>query len=302
LFFLLPHPGLDVTEADEYDGSAHLLRPNFRENLVKLVDFTLKPEHLVVKRINGVDITCKDLFKYLTIYLKMYQDPNELPEPKTALQATAEANNVSAKERALSHYNREMQLGTKSRYLSKKHFETLHINTKDGSLEHFDKIKKLGGKEYSGKFREELGNDIEKAKSKFQELNDAKASVAGLKTPVCLIFLLLIAYILSHEYIDTLLSVIWLSSLVTFLEGSFWVILLSLLGYTMIKIGNIENDLVLNSLVHFDVLADFAWDNGLSQAGQMAVTRAVSMGFTPSNMIVTATTGKLPDIPPPEDD
>jgi len=301
--FLMPHPGLEMVESEDYKGAADVLRGNFREELSKLVEFTLKPERLVVKKVNGVDMTAKDVFKYLDIYLKMYQDPTALPEPKTALQATAEANNVSAKERSINHYNEEMRIGCSGRYLAKKKkFETLHVDKREESLKLFDNIKKLGGKEFSNKYRKELEEGIEKAVDKYKNLNEAKASIAGLKTPVCLVFLLLLTYILSHEYIDKMLSVVWLEVVATVLETFFWLILLSLMGYIMVKLGNIENDLLLSSLGTFDAFADLAWDNGLKQAGQIAVNKARSMGFTPSNVITAATTGQMPVAPSEDDD
>jgi atlastin len=145
--FLLPHPGLEAVETEDYDGSAHLLRENFREQLSKLVEYTLKPEYLVVKKINGIEITCKEIFKYFSIYIKMYQDPSALPEPKTALQATAEANNVSAKERSINHYNKEMTIACSGRYMAKKKNLMYCTLKKDKNLLNFSTIlKNLVGK------------------------------------------------------------------------------------------------------------------------------------------------------------
>lgn len=55
----------------------------------------LSPENLVVKEINGSKVTCGELMEYFRVYMKMYQG-DALPEPKSMLLATAEANNLAA--------------------------------------------------------------------------------------------------------------------------------------------------------------------------------------------------------------
>ena len=49
----------------------------------------------MVKEINGSKVTCGELLEYFKAYMKMYQG-DSLPEPKSMLLATAEANNLAA--------------------------------------------------------------------------------------------------------------------------------------------------------------------------------------------------------------
>ena len=67
----------------------------FKAQLLDHVPGLLAPENLVVKEINGSRVTCGELLEYFKSYMKMYQG-DSLPEPKSMLLATAEANNLAA--------------------------------------------------------------------------------------------------------------------------------------------------------------------------------------------------------------
>lgn len=105
--FLLPHPGLKVATSPKFDGRVKDIDSGFIENLIVLVPQLLSPNNLVVKRINGQEVTCRELFTYFKTYMKIYESDN-LPEPRSMLEATAEANNLNAMMRAQELYNEEM--------------------------------------------------------------------------------------------------------------------------------------------------------------------------------------------------
>ena len=67
----------------------------FKAQLLDHVPALLAPENLVVKEINGSKVTCGELLEYFKAYMRMYQG-DSLPEPKSMLLATAEANNLAA--------------------------------------------------------------------------------------------------------------------------------------------------------------------------------------------------------------
>ena len=57
----------------------------FKEYLEILVPRLLAPSNLLVKSINGSDLTCRELLEYFVSYMKIFAT-GELPEPKTMLQ------------------------------------------------------------------------------------------------------------------------------------------------------------------------------------------------------------------------
>ncbi len=99
----------------------------------------------------------KELLHYFKAYTAVYQG-NELPEPKSMLEATAEANNLSAVASAKEMYSSSMEEvcgGTKP-FMSTAQLEREHSKIKEKSLDHFQSRRKMGGDEFSTKYRDQL--------------------------------------------------------------------------------------------------------------------------------------------------
>jgi len=203
--FLLPHPGLDVIEKEDYDGNAAELRPTFREQLKGLVQ-AIFVNHLPVKKINGEELTCSDLLPYIKCYTEIYQS-EKLPEPKTALQATAEANNLAAKEKALAFYTAAMEDLTRGDYIVPNELYNQHVVIKTQAVDQFTKVKKLGGASYSEQYRVQLEKLIDDLFPKYHRFNDSKAAYT---TPLILGVSLFFAFLLSCSKADYLLESFWL--------------------------------------------------------------------------------------------
>lgn len=92
----------------------------------------LAPKNLVKKQIDGRDVTCQELLEYFRAYVNVFGG-NELPEPKTMLEATAEANNLAAVAVARDFYTREMEklCGGDQPYVSPRELQTHHVRFKD---------------------------------------------------------------------------------------------------------------------------------------------------------------------------
>lgn len=82
--FLMPHPGIKVATSPTFDGRLGDIDSEFKDNLKILVPMILAPENLVLKRINGQKVKCRDLVQYFKSYMQIYKG-NELPEPKSML-------------------------------------------------------------------------------------------------------------------------------------------------------------------------------------------------------------------------
>ena len=68
------------------DGLSSLeIDDEFKQYLQEFIPEILAPENLLVKNINGCDVTCMGLVEYFKSYVKIYQG-GELPEPKSMLQ------------------------------------------------------------------------------------------------------------------------------------------------------------------------------------------------------------------------
>lgn len=105
--FLLPHPGLKVATNPTFDGRLSDIDPEFVNELRVFVPTVLSQSSLQVKKINGESINCREWLTYFKAYMEIYQG-DTLPEPRSMLEATAEANNLNAIMTCQEYYSEEM--------------------------------------------------------------------------------------------------------------------------------------------------------------------------------------------------
>lgn len=142
--FLMPHPGLNVATNPNFDGRLKDITPEFKQSLRSLVPMLLSPDNLVYKEIGGARIRARDLIQYFQSYMTIYKG-DELPEPKSMLVATAEANHLTAMAAAKEMYNQLMEdvCGGTRPYLSTGHLEAEHLRCKDKAVFQVDKVCNL---------------------------------------------------------------------------------------------------------------------------------------------------------------
>ncbi|XP_038847913.1 atlastin-2-like isoform X1 [Salvelinus namaycush] len=196
--FLLPHPGLKVATNPMFDGRLKDIDGDFKEALSNLVPLLLAPENLVEKEIGGAKVTCRDLVEYFKAYIKIYQG-EELPHPKSMLQATAEANNLTAVAGAKDTYSKSMEMvcGGDKPYIAPADLERCHEEVKECSLRQFRSVKKMGGEDFCKKYQEQLEGELDEAYSNFHKHNEGKNIFYAARTPATLFVVMFATYIVS---------------------------------------------------------------------------------------------------------
>ncbi|XP_034535359.1 atlastin-2-like isoform X2 [Notolabrus celidotus] len=196
--FLLPHPGLKVATNPHFDGRLRDIDEEFKKELVDLVPTLLSPENLVEKEIGGVKITCRDLLQYFKAYMKIYQG-EELPHPKSMLQATAEANNLAAVAGAKDAYHKSMEqvCGGDKPYISPTELERRHVELRQASVRHFRSVKKMGGEDFCRRYQEQLEAELDEAFANFCKHNDGKNIFYAARTPATLFAVMFVMYVTS---------------------------------------------------------------------------------------------------------
>ncbi|XP_073994590.1 atlastin-like isoform X2 [Rhodnius prolixus] len=203
--FLMPHPGLKVATNPNFDGRLSDIESDFKKCLVRLVPLLLAPESLILKEISGQKVKAKELLQYFKSYINIYSG-DELPEPKSMLVATAEANNLAAVAAAKETYHSRMEnvCGGAKPYLNSAHLETEHLRIKGLALDQFKKKRKMGGEEFSETYRLKLETDLDQLYQNFQIRNDAKNFFSQIGSPVKFFLLLsllvmIIAWVAAHS-------------------------------------------------------------------------------------------------------
>ncbi|XP_062502605.1 atlastin-1-like [Corticium candelabrum] len=215
--FLMPHPGLSVATNPKFKGKLSEIEDNFKSQLKELVPMLLAPKSLVVKSINGVKVTGRALVECFKSYMKVFEG-DELPEPKTVLEATAEANNLAAMASSLDCYNKVMEeiCGGDRPFVSPTELEGSHEANKRVALDHFDSIRKMGGAHLSREYRERLDTQIEDSYSSLCKQNNAKNIFTAVRTPTVFLSLILFFWFLKYV-VSFVVTIVLFERLVGFL-------------------------------------------------------------------------------------
>ncbi|XP_056147366.1 atlastin-2 [Lampris incognitus] len=196
--FLLPHPGLKVATNPYFDGRLRDIDGDFKRELAELVPLLLAPDRLVEKEIGGNKVSCRDLLEYFKAYIKIYQG-EELPHPKSMLQATAEANNLTAVAGAKDLYGKNMEMicGGDKPYIAPADLERCHEEFRQCSVRHFRSVKKMGGEEFCQRYQSQLEAELDEAYGNFTKHNDGKNIFYAARTPATIFAVMFVTYVVS---------------------------------------------------------------------------------------------------------
>uniref|UniRef100_A0A672HCR1 Atlastin-3-like n=1 Tax=Salarias fasciatus TaxID=181472 RepID=A0A672HCR1_SALFA len=205
--FLLPHPGLKVATSPAFEGQLCDVAPEFKAQLKSLIPELLHPDRVAAKEINGNKVTCRGLLEFFKAYIKIYQG-EDLPEPKTMLMATAEANNLAAVASAKDQYYKNMEkvCGGDLPYVAPESLEEKSNFFVKEALHAFSSTKKMGGQEFCDRYQSELEKELEEMWQSYSKHNESKNLFSAFRTPAVLFVLVCLLYILSGVFLFVGLS------------------------------------------------------------------------------------------------
>ncbi|XP_026215707.1 atlastin-2 isoform X2 [Anabas testudineus] len=272
--FLLPHPGLKVATNPRFDGRLSDIDEDFKKQLVNLVPTLLSPENLVEKEIGGVKITCRELLHYFKAYMKIYQG-EELPHPKSMLQATAEANNLAAVAGAKDVYNKSMEqiCGGDKPYISPTELERRHVELRQASVRHFRSVKKMGGEDFCRRYQEQLEVELDEAYTNFSKHNDGKNIFYAARTPATLFAVMFVMYVVS-----LVTGFVGISSVATLCNLVMGVALTALCVWAYVKYSGEFRE--VGGVI--DQVAETLWEQIFSKLFEVARSRVPLAGLIPA--------------------
>lgn len=229
--FLLPHPGLNVATSPAFRGQLKDVASEFREQLKSLIPKLLHPDRLAVKEIHGNKVTCRGLLEYFKAYIKIYQG-EDLPQPKTMLMATAEANNLAAVAAAKDQYYKNMEkvCGGDLPYVSPDSLEEKHRFFFREALHNFSSTKKMGGQDFCKRYQAQLEQELEDMWQSYSKHNESKNLFSAFRTPAVLFVLVCLLYVLSG-----VLLFIGLSTFALVCDCTLGVVMMSMLTWAFIR-------------------------------------------------------------------
>ncbi|KAG8041507.1 hypothetical protein G9C98_002800 [Cotesia typhae] len=265
--FLMPHPGLRIATNPKFDGRLVEIESDFKHQLKQLIPSLLAPENLVTKKINGQIVRARDLLEYFKSYIRIYKG-DELPEPKSMLVATAEANNLSAVADAKDLYLQMMECvcgGTKP-FLATAHLESEHQRCVDKALHLFSNKRKMGGDEFSQTYMEKLVKDMDESFLQFKAHNESKNIFKAARTPAVFFAIAVTMYICSGVF--GLVGLYTLANICNLIMG---IGLLTLALWAYIRYSGELREIG----TQIDELASGIWENIMKPVYQQFVEKSV---------------------------
>uniref|UniRef100_A0A674NXF8 Atlastin GTPase 2 n=1 Tax=Takifugu rubripes TaxID=31033 RepID=A0A674NXF8_TAKRU len=258
--FLMPHPGLKVATNPYFDGRLRDIDGDFKSGLAKLVPLLLAPEQLVEKEIGGNKVTCRDLVEYFKAYIKIYQG-EELPHPKSMLQATAEANNLTAVAGAKDLYSKNMEkvCGGDKPYIAPADLERCHAEFREHSVHFFRSVKKMGGEEFCQRYQSQLESELDEAFTNFSKHNEGKNIFYAARTPATLFAVMFVTYVVSG--VTGFIGLSTLAALANLIMG---VALLSLCTWAYVKYSGEFRE--VGTMI--DLVAETLWEQVLKPVSE----------------------------------
>merc|ERR1712192_263439 len=189
--FLLPHPGRHVATNPNFKGNLNQIDEEFIEHIKDFMPSLLSAKNLVVKAMGG-----KEIVQYYKSYMEIFKG-NTMPEPKSMLEVTIEANNLVGLASAKELYMASMEslCGGEKPYLNEQVLDLEHQRIVESAMTEFDSRKKLGGEEFSQKYRDQLLTEIEESYANYKAHNDSKNIFKAANTPITLFVMWSVLYI-----------------------------------------------------------------------------------------------------------
>jgi len=251
--FLLPHPGKHVATNPKFKGTISDIDEEFIEHLQMFVPEILGAPNLLVKKLGGKAVKAKDLVTYFKSYMEIFKG-NSMPEPKSMLEVTIEVNNLVSLASAKELYMASMEslCGGDRPYLNEQVLELEHTRILESSIQEFDARKKMGGEEFSTKYRDQLVKELDDAFIQFKAHNDSKNIFKAANTPITLFSVWAILYIISQ-----MCALIMLTPVSNLCNVLMWVICLTGMTWAYIKWSGDYSNIGLQ----IEEVTSWVWDN-----------------------------------------
>ncbi|XP_048476562.1 atlastin-2-like [Rhincodon typus] len=204
---------------------------DFKTHLETLVHTLLSPENLVEKEIGGSKVTCRNLLEYFKVYIKVFQG-EDLPHPKSILEATAEANNLAVIALAKNYYQKAMEglCGGDKAYVQPSKIRERHRVYREAAVEKFRATKKMGRQALIMQHEDQLVRNIEEMLDSYLRFNQSKNFFSLVRTPSAMLLLIISMHVISGFL--SLLGLGFLSVIFNFVIG---ICSLTLMTWSYIK-------------------------------------------------------------------
>ncbi|CAB3241115.1 unnamed protein product [Arctia plantaginis] len=171
--FLMPHPGLKVTDI-QFKGRLCDIDEKFRVSLLELIPSLFDHEHLTSKTINGNKVSTKGLLEFFKQYVDIFNS-DELPEATTIYQATVDACMMTILRESREYYESKMDSNIiEDQSVTENTIQEWHNAAIAEAIALFERKKKLGTQDDIEARRSDLQKELEDRLNPYLWQNDTK--------------------------------------------------------------------------------------------------------------------------------
>lgn len=156
---LLPYPGKNVARNANYDGRWSQMDEEFRNELKAAVTRLLKPDSLVTKKINNIEMSADMVNEYFQQFISLYQTGSSV-QPQSIYETTVDKFMTAVVEKCFQVYKNHVAGGQNA--LADENGVT-HLDTAAvaAGLIAYDTERKMGSETHVVKYREVLKKKME---------------------------------------------------------------------------------------------------------------------------------------------
>lgn len=144
---------------DPYNGSWAQMDPEFKEEMMNLIENLLSPKHLVIKKMNGIPLKCSEFKKYMMNYFTLFAS-DELPQTQSIYESTVENHMNLLVTSCLQSYKKTVYKN-EDLITSVNMIYVVHDISKKEALIDFNEARKMGNSEHEAKHKKVLCEKIE---------------------------------------------------------------------------------------------------------------------------------------------
>ncbi|XP_070508817.1 atlastin-2-like isoform X2 [Chironomus tepperi] len=156
---LFPHPGKAVSaggtkidsQTKKYDGNWGEMDEDFKIELFNLIEHLLKPDRLVLKKINGKDLKGSEFLEYVLQYFKLFQS-DKLPQAQSIYESTVEKQMNILVDFCVETYKGTVYMNQDVIRTSRQ-ITIFHDVSRNKALQIYKKSKKMGNSESDENFK-----------------------------------------------------------------------------------------------------------------------------------------------------
>lgn len=147
---LMPWPGKTVARDSAYDGRWSQMEEDFLIELKILIPELMKRENLVIKKINGIEMTAGMFNDFVQQYLISFRSQT-LPAPKSIYELTVDKFMTNLVTQCFEMYKKNLKEAE-----SEQDIVLIHKYAKSVAIKGFVDTKKMGNSAHNSKYHQQL--------------------------------------------------------------------------------------------------------------------------------------------------